>query len=371
MNNRTKLKSTLLVSALVIWGCSAESTAHSNRARDDGSDHHVEDNSTGAAKPTDADLKAKLSDLQYYVTQKNGTERPFDNAYWNHKEPGIYVDIVSGEPLFSSLDKFKSGTGWPSFTSPLESANVVENKDLSHGMTRVEVRSKNADSHLGHLFNDGPEPTGLRYCINSASLRFVPADRLQAEGYAEYASLFGTAQGRANPNPRTAVLAAGCFWCTEAIYEAQPGVLDVISGYAGGSTENPTYQQVGSQETGHTESIEITYDPAVTSYRTLVDLLWKTFDPTDGSGVWPDFGDSYRPVVFYSTEDERKQAEASRDHEQQFHGKPIQTEIKALEKFYPAEKYHQDFVRRNPDHRYVRNVSYPRMAEVGVLPEPR
>jgi peptide methionine sulfoxide reductase msrA/msrB len=128
----------------------------------------------------------KLTPLQHHVTQENGTEPPFRNEYWNNKEAGIYVDVVSGEPLFSSQDKFDSGTGWPSFTRPLETANVLEKSDGSHGMARVEVRSRSANSHLGHLFDDGPAPTGRRYCINSAALRFVPASRLKAEGLAKY-----------------------------------------------------------------------------------------------------------------------------------------------------------------------------------------
>lgn len=131
-------------------------------------------------------LKSCLSDLQYKVTQENATERPFENAYWNNKQRGIYVDIVSGEPLFSSDAKFDSGTGWPFFFKPLVQENITEKEDTTHGMRRVEVRSKQADSHLGHLFPDGPKPTGLRYCINSASLKFIPYEEMDAAGYADY-----------------------------------------------------------------------------------------------------------------------------------------------------------------------------------------
>src|SRR3989449_4088382 len=195
-------------------------------------------------KPSDPQLRRTLTPLQYDVTQHDATEPPFHNAYWDNHKPGIYVDVVSGEPLFSSLDKFDSGTGWPSFTQPVKGTGVVEKKDSAMGMVRTEVRSKMADSHLGHVFDDGPaDKGGLRYCINSASLQFIPLEEMDQAGYGRYLEPFVKAGLIKAPLHETAVLAGGCFLGMEEIIRKIPGVLQTTVGYSGGATPNPNYKK--------------------------------------------------------------------------------------------------------------------------------
>jgi methionine-R-sulfoxide reductase len=179
-----KISSALLTGALALLLVSPEATAQATKTT-------ASAPAKKFVKPSDAELKKKLTPIQYAVTQHDATERPFNNPFHDNHEPGIYVDVVSGEPLFSSLDKYDSGTGWPSFTRPLEPSNIRTKTDRLLGFARTEVRSANADSHLGHVFDDGPKPLGLRYCMNSAAMRFIPVARLEAEGYGKYLPLFG------------------------------------------------------------------------------------------------------------------------------------------------------------------------------------
>ncbi len=315
----------------------------------------------------------KLTDNQFYVLRQKGTERAFTGALLENKQAGVYICAGCNLPLFASDSKFKSGTGWPSFFTPIAKENVAELRDETAGMVRVEVLCARCDGHLGHVFEDGPQPTGLRYCLNSESLRFTRNDAVNALTADAYGAPLGeveVAKEDIAVLPKAVqdvaltekageaklVLAGGCFWCTEGIFESVDGVKSVVSGYIGGDPERADYKAVCTGTTGHAEAIEITYDPAKRSVGDLLRVFFSTHDPTTKDMQYPDRGTQYRSAVFYKDDAEKALTDA---YIQQLNAAkaftdPIVTTLEPLSEFFPAEAYHQDFLKQNSDHPYMK-----------------
>ncbi|MCK6459232.1 MAG: bifunctional methionine sulfoxide reductase B/A protein [Planctomycetes bacterium] len=309
---------------------------------------------------SDAEWRKQLTPEQYRITRSAGTERPFCGTLLDNKREGIYACVCCGLPLFSSASKFNSGTGWPSFFQPIGKENVAERVDESHDMVRTEINCARCDAHLGHVFDDGPRPTGLRYCLNSESLVFT--DLADARKLADPAA--GTAAKPAGT--ATAVFAGGCFWCVEAVFEELDGVIEATSGYAGGTKETANYKAVCSGTTGHAEAVRITYDPGKITYVDLLKVHFATHDPTTLNRQGNDEGPQYRSAIFFANDEEKALAEAFLEDvaEAKVFRSPVVTTLEPLKEFYEAEAYHQNYVCTNPGQPYVRAVALPKVEKV-------
>ena len=292
---------------------------------------------------TNAEWKELLTEEQFQITRLKGTERAFSSDICSYFQPGRYTCVCCGTELFNADTKFESGTGWPSFTQPIKENAVAYHKDISFGMVRIEALCNTCDAHLGHVFQDGPAPSGLRYCMNAVSLKRIENTEMKLD------------------------LGGGCFWCTEAIFKELKGVKKVESGYSGGHVVNPSYKEVCSGLTGHAEVVEITYEPSEVSFEDLLRIHLNTHVPTTINQQGADRGSQYRSIIFYRNEDEKTRAMKVVEEVQQSIPDMIVTQLEMFSHFYKAEEVHQEYYKNNSQGTYCQAVIQPKLEKFKQL----
>lgn len=326
---------TMLGLCLVLTGCAQNNPNDTMKSKTESKD---------LIAISDQDWKEKLTEDQYYVLREKGTERPFTGQFVFTKDKGTYKCAACGNELFTDEMKFESQCGWPSFDKEVAGGKIIQTEDSTHGMKRIEITCARCNSHLGHIFDDGPTETGKRYCVNSLSLQFEPA-----KGDAE--------------TTEQITLGGGCFWCVEAVFEELKGVIKVESGYSGGKTPKPTYKDVCSGTTGHAEVVNITFNPEEISLEELLEVFFTLHDPTTLNRQGADAGTQYRSVIFYHNASQKAIAENAitiLNKEKAFES-PIVTLVSPFTEFYIAEDYHQEYYQINKEAPYCKMVIKPKM----------